>query len=76
MCWNQTLAVKGCRASQLERASQEYLAIERAISGRAGCDAVLVSVESLGRHRTPHPPFRPARSAFDRPGEQRFRRAG
>ena len=49
--------IKGYRSNELEQASNEYLEIERAIVGRLGADAVLVSVESLASLRRAYPNY-------------------
>jgi hypothetical protein len=51
------ITVKGFRAKELERASEEYLAIEKEIAYRPGTDAVLVSVESLDSLRRAYPNY-------------------
>ena len=53
------VTVKAFRSSDVEEASNEYLALERANSERAGTDAVLVSVESLESLRRAYPSYSP-----------------
>jgi hypothetical protein len=53
----QTVTVTGFRFSDLEKASNEYLATERALSARPGSDAVLVSAESLTSLRRAYPNY-------------------
>ncbi len=48
--------VTGYKPKELERASADYLTIERSI-GQAGRDAVLVSVDSLAALRTAYPNY-------------------
>ena len=43
------LSVTGFKSAELERASDQYIATERAIAGQMGAQAVLVSVESIAR---------------------------
>jgi hypothetical protein len=51
------VTVTGFKFGELERASEEYLEVERSIKGRAGSDAVLVSVESLDSLRRAYPNY-------------------
>lgn len=50
------LVVRGYKGNELDRATTEYLAVERALSG-AGAEAVLVSVESLDQLRRAYPNY-------------------
>lgn len=51
------LNITGYRSNQLEQASNDYLETERAIAGRSGADAVLVSVDSLAVLRSAYPNY-------------------
>ena len=51
------VTVRGYRAKELEQASEDYLALERAIARQPGTDAVLVSVESLASLRRAYPNY-------------------
>jgi hypothetical protein len=51
------VTVTGYKSGELERASKEYLAIERQVADRPGADAVLVSVESLAALRRAYPNY-------------------
>ncbi|HEV3074284.1 MAG TPA: RelA/SpoT domain-containing protein [Thermoanaerobaculia bacterium] len=51
------VTVTGFRARELEKASDEYLATERAISEVKGADAVLVSVDSLAALKRAYPNY-------------------
>jgi hypothetical protein len=53
----KTTIVKGYRYGELQKASDEYLAIERSIEKRPGINAVLVSVESLEALRRAYPNY-------------------
>jgi ppGpp synthetase/RelA/SpoT-type nucleotidyltranferase len=57
-----TVTVNGF--SDLEKASEEYIAIEKSISNMAGCQAVLVSVESLAALRSAYPNYYLDTTAF------------
>jgi len=52
-----TITIRGFKARELEQASEEYLAVEKAIAGHPGSDAVLVSVESLASLRRAYPNY-------------------
>ncbi len=52
----QEIKVTGYKVGELTRASDEYLATEREMSGRGG-DAVLVSVESMAALRRAYPNY-------------------
>lgn len=53
----QKITVRGFKAKELHRASDEYLAIEKEIVDKPGTDAVLVSVESLASLRRAYPNY-------------------
>lgn len=53
----QRVTVTGFKALELEKASNEYLATERALASKPGADAVLVSVESLASLRRAYPNY-------------------
>jgi RelA/SpoT family protein len=52
-----TIAVVGYPASELEAASNRLLALEKQIAGRPGADVVLVSVESMASLRRAYPNY-------------------
>jgi len=52
-----TVTVTGYKFREVEKASNEYLATERAISQITGAEAVLVSVESLAQLRRAYPNY-------------------
>jgi hypothetical protein len=52
-----SVTITGFEARDLDKASKEYLATERAISGISGAEAVLVSVESLAALRRAYPNY-------------------
>jgi hypothetical protein len=51
------LTVHRYRSNQLAQAQDAYEAVERAIGGREGCDAVLVSADSLAALRRAYPNY-------------------
>jgi Region found in RelA / SpoT proteins len=51
------VTVTGYKFNELEKASQEYLAVEKDIKNQVGSDAVLVSVESLDSLRRAYPNY-------------------
>lgn len=53
----KSVSVTGYRSNELEKASQDYLAIERAIVEQPNVDAVLVSVESVTALRRAYPNY-------------------
>jgi hypothetical protein len=53
----QRVTVTGYKTRELEKASREYLSVERDIAERPGADAVLVSVESLAALRRAYPNY-------------------
>lgn len=52
-----TTTITGYRAIDLDKASSDYLRVERAIAERPGAEAVLVSVESMASLRRAYPNF-------------------
>jgi hypothetical protein len=52
-----TLSVTGFQSDESERASKDYLAVERSLAGRPGADAVLVSAESLAALKRAYPNY-------------------
>jgi hypothetical protein len=52
-----SVTVTGYKFGELEEASNQYLATERAMSGKPGADVVLVSVESLASLRRAYPNY-------------------
>ena len=51
------IKVTGYKSTELEKASKDYLAVERSIVGKPGVDAVLVSVESLAALHKAYPNY-------------------
>ena len=54
---NKTVNVKGFSYAQLQEAQAEYTEVERASTGKAGHDAVLVSVDALASLRRAYPNY-------------------
>lgn len=52
-----SLRIRGYRRDGLERATRDYLEIERGLAGKPGAEAVLVSVESLLSLRRAYPNY-------------------
>ncbi|HEU4760515.1 MAG TPA: RelA/SpoT domain-containing protein [Dehalococcoidia bacterium] len=52
-----SVTITGYKFGELESASNEYLATERAMAGKPGADVVLVSVESLASLRRAYPNY-------------------
>lgn len=52
-----TVSVRTYRAHQSEKATRDYLSIEKGLRDRPGADAVLVSVESLATLRRAYPNY-------------------
>ncbi len=69
----RTLVIRGYRSNELERASEEYMAIERAIAADPSKDSVLVSVESLAALRRAYPNYFLDTSVFLRAVEKAIR---
>ncbi len=53
----QLITVTGYQYNELERATREYLEVERSIVGQPGADAVLVAVESVAALRRAYPNY-------------------
>lgn len=53
----RAVKVTGYKPTELERASADYLAVEKSISEHGGRDAVLVSVESIASLRRAYPNY-------------------
>jgi hypothetical protein len=54
---DKRITITGFRSKDLERASREYLDVERDIQKRPGAEAVLVSVESVTALRRAYPNY-------------------
>ena len=61
---NTSLKITGFQRNELEAGAQSYLAAERRFANRAGCDAVLVAVETFSALRRAYPNYFLDTSAF------------
>jgi ppGpp synthetase/RelA/SpoT-type nucleotidyltranferase len=52
-----TVTIKGYARAELERATADYLSVERSLEGRPGAEAVLVSVDSIAALQRAYPNY-------------------
>ena len=52
-----TITIRGFKRSELERATAQYLEVERALDASTGAEAVLVSVDSIAALKRAYPNY-------------------